>query len=170
LRQAVYYFTANKLLEGPDDLTRWERLAKDAGLGDNLNESHPYFPRCVVIDDLPKDYGLGRNPLRRPQPKLLPTPAINEAGAPTTYDVTVNAQKVFNWLIDNRDRVSTIWVLSCEASSAKAWRNFIRDCVCGEKREQDENRGEEDAGERAERVLDIDLGDPPHGRAVRRGP
>ncbi|QJW98177.1 hypothetical protein [Frigoriglobus tundricola] len=152
-RKAVYYFTANKLMEGPDELSRWKRFARDPH--DPLAYC-PFTPRAVVIDDLPKTF-----PAPAPD---QPIPVKNEEDDP--YNEKINSQRIFNWFFDNRDRVSTIWVLSCEEPKAIRWLEIIQNYACFNERDKANPQGTDKT--RSERVIDIDLGPAIQSRPINR--
>jgi hypothetical protein len=169
-RRPVYYFTAVKLLEGQSKLERWKELAKLNGMGSDLTATHHYFPKCHIIDDVPnlKFFEQLQDINEAKQLPRVPT----KVDAANAYDPRATMQNILYEFYANRDRISTIWVLTCEQSAAERWLKLIRDHACWEK--QKDNDGKEtdwfgDEPTRAERVIDIDLGAPRVRRAIERG-
>jgi hypothetical protein len=132
--RAIYYHTASKLVEEPKELHRWKDFTGEK----EPSTDHPMFPRCVVIDDLAAVF---------PRPALPDSRPRRDPQHP--YSAEDSVQDVFDWFLENRDRISTVWVLTCNPSEAKEWLRYIRIYV-----------GDDD------RVIDIDLGNPFAKRAL----
>ena len=136
-RRPVYYFTTIKLLEGESKLDRWKELAKLDGKGTNLTAQHPYFPKCHIIDDVPNPAFFEQRQGLTEKLPLVPTKVVTA----DTYDPRATMQNILHDFYDNRDTISTIWVLSCEESAAQRWPELLRhhavlECVDSDERQQ----------------------------------
>ncbi|WP_162670371.1 ATP-binding protein [Gemmata massiliana] len=143
-RKAVYYFTANKLLERADELDRWKRFAIHDTKG-GVSESDSRFPKCVIIDDLPEKFPAPGDP-----DKQNPDQLVKKSNP---YDPSANSQRLFRWFWAHRNQTSTIWVLSCNPEEAEVWLSTIRQYASWEK------TATATEAEQTERVLDINLGE-----------